>query len=286
MKIVILMLPVLALLLMGCGDKKTVESAPEIELERGSASYYSDSLAGNATASGERYNPDELVAAHREHPFGTVLRVARADNDERAVAVTVIDRGPQDKDHLIDLSRAAAQRLQMIDEGHVDVTIEVLRAPLEDPDPRPAAPAADPSPSNGTVVRRAPPPAVDRAAVAPAPAPSAPRPAPPPAARPRQTPQPASDSSSSYAGYISDRYQGGTTASGARYSKWQMTAAHANYPFGTEVEVTNLSNNKKVRVKIIDRGPKDANRINLSYAAAKEIGVYGEGLAKVRIRKL
>ena len=94
--------------------------------QRGLATYYADSLAGNKTASGEIYRPALLTAAHRKLPFGTKVRVVRLSNG-RSVVVTINDRGPfAGKGRIIDLSRAAAERLQMIRAGVVEVRIEVL----------------------------------------------------------------------------------------------------------------------------------------------------------------
>ncbi|NMC69457.1 MAG: septal ring lytic transglycosylase RlpA family protein, partial [Myxococcales bacterium] len=92
-------------------------------------SYYSDTLAGNPTASGEPYDPAALTAAHRTLPFGTRVRVTRLD-DERSVEVRINDRGPFGRrDRIIDLSRAAAERLGMIRAGVIRVRIEVLELP-------------------------------------------------------------------------------------------------------------------------------------------------------------
>jgi len=68
---------------------------------------------------------------------------------------------------------------------------------------------------------------------------------------------------------------------------YDMTAAHKTLPLGTEVMVTNLENNRSVKVMINDRGPFVKNRIiDLSYAAAKAIGMVGPGTAKVMIEVL
>lgn len=88
----------------------------------GVASYYADSLAGNATASGANYDPKKLTAAHKELSFGTSLRVVRAD-DGRSVNVTVNDRGPYSGGRIIDLSRAAAERIGLVQDGVTEVCI-------------------------------------------------------------------------------------------------------------------------------------------------------------------
>ncbi|AKF06802.1 septal ring lytic transglycosylase RlpA family protein [Sandaracinus amylolyticus] len=92
----------------------------------GAASYYHDSLAGRSTASGEPYDPTEYTAANRTLPFGTVLRIVRIDTG-RSVIVRVNDRGPFGRRRrLLDLSRAAAEELGMIERGVVRVRAEVL----------------------------------------------------------------------------------------------------------------------------------------------------------------
>ncbi len=94
--------------------------------QRGKASYYDDSFAGKRTASGEIYNPKKLTAAHRTLPFGTRVRVINLFND-KSVIVRINDRGPFIKSRIIDLSRAAAERLDMIENGVVEVFIEVIQ---------------------------------------------------------------------------------------------------------------------------------------------------------------
>ncbi len=87
------------------------------------------------------------------------------------------------------------------------------------------------------------------------------------------------------ASYYADSYEGKTTANGEVYRQSKITAAHKTLPFGTKVEVTNLSNNKSVVVRINDRGPYISGRIiDLTKAAAKEIDMVGAGVAKVKIR--
>ncbi len=82
-------------------------------------------------------------------------------------------------------------------------------------------------------------------------------------------------------------FHGKPTASGEIYNMYDMTAAHKTLPLGTEVMVTNLENNRSVRVTINDRGPFVKNRIiDLSYAAAKAIGMVGPGTAEVMIEVL
>jgi rare lipoprotein A len=92
----------------------------------GQASYYSDSLAGNHTANGERYDPGRMTAASRDLPFGSVVRVVRRDTGGQ-VLVRVNDRGPFGSKHrILDLSRAAARKLNMLGRGVAEVRAEVL----------------------------------------------------------------------------------------------------------------------------------------------------------------
>jgi len=75
------------------------------------------------------------------------------------------------------------------------------------------------------------------------------------------------------------------TASGERFNMNELTAAHRQLPFGTKLEVTNLSNDKKVIVRINDRGPFIKGRIlDLSFAAAKVLGFTKAGTAQISAR--
>ena len=93
--------------------------------EHGVASYYSDALAGETTASGEPYDPRAETCAHLTHPFGTRLEVTRRDTGAR-VECRVNDRGPYVEGRVVDLSRRLAERLDMIDEGIVEVRLRVV----------------------------------------------------------------------------------------------------------------------------------------------------------------
>jgi len=89
------------------------------------------------------------------------------------------------------------------------------------------------------------------------------------------------------ASWYGEKFQGKSTASGEAFDMYSYTAAHRTLPFGTILKVTNLSNSKSVNVRINDRGPFKENRIiDLSYQAAKEIGLVKEGVAKVSIEEL
>ena len=87
------------------------------------------------------------------------------------------------------------------------------------------------------------------------------------------------------ASWCGSKFHGKHTASGERYNMYAMTAAHKSLPIGTYVEVTRLQNGRSVTVRINDRGPFVPGRIiDLSYKAAKELGITKRGDASVRIR--
>lgn len=95
----------------------------------GTASWYGKRFHGRLTASGSRFDMNALTAAHPDLPFGTRLRVTHLDS-ERSVIVTVNDRGPFIKGRVIDLSRAAAEKLGFINNGLAEVRVEVLAKAL------------------------------------------------------------------------------------------------------------------------------------------------------------
>jgi rare lipoprotein A len=115
-----LLLGLLAVL-AGCS---TVDSGSGAT-ETGKASYYGDRHHGRKTASGERFDQHALTAAHRSLPFGTRVRVTNLSN-ERSVVVRINDRGPFVRGRIIDVSRAAAERLGMLRAGVVPVRVEQL----------------------------------------------------------------------------------------------------------------------------------------------------------------
>jgi rare lipoprotein A len=121
----------------GCGGRHTgARATPALapgEVELGTATFYSDGLAGHATASGEPYRPGALTAAHRTWPFGTIVRVTRLDREARPmgrpVVVRINDRGPYGAGRVIDLSGAAARQLRMTGAGVARVKLEVVELP-------------------------------------------------------------------------------------------------------------------------------------------------------------
>lgn len=105
------------LLVLGCAAKAPIET--------GKASWYGPGFAGNPTASGEPFRPSRRTAAHKTLPFGTVVRVTRTDTGE-SVRVVINDRGPYAAGRVIDLSRRAARKIDMIDAGVVPVQVKVV----------------------------------------------------------------------------------------------------------------------------------------------------------------
>jgi rare lipoprotein A len=86
------------------------------------------------------------------------------------------------------------------------------------------------------------------------------------------------------ASFYADKFEGIQTASGEKYRHKKLTGAHKTLPFGTKVRVTNLANEKTVEVTINDRGPYVEGRvIDLSKAAAEELGFLNNGIADVKV---
>ncbi len=87
--------------------------------------------------------------------------------------------------------------------------------------------------------------------------------------------------------FYSKRATGARTASGIRLHHDSMTCAHRTYPFGTMLRVRNLDNGKEVVVKVTDRGPFSRGRIiDLSWGAAKELGILSKGVAMVEVTRV
>lgn len=94
--------------------------------EEGLASWYGEPYHGRVAASGEVYDMEELTAAHRTLPFNTTVKVHRLDTGA-SVVVRINDRGPIPDDRIIDLSKAAARKLGMLEPGIVPVALQVVK---------------------------------------------------------------------------------------------------------------------------------------------------------------
>ncbi|MEC7120120.1 MAG: septal ring lytic transglycosylase RlpA family protein, partial [Pseudomonadota bacterium] len=92
---------------------------------------------------------------------------------------------------------------------------------------------------------------------------------------------------SGLASWYGRQFNGRPTASGERFDMHAMTAAHRSLPFNCYIRVTNQDNGKSVVVKVNDRGPFHGNRIlDLSYAAAQQIGIMNKGVGNVTIERI
>ena len=123
--------------LAGCAHKQRVSAPPAIPVrightETGIASWYGHPYDGRPSASGEIYNMDAMVAAHRTMPFGTWVRVYNLTNG-KTVEVRIIDRGPFVHGRIIDLSHAAAQAIDMLGPGTARVRLLVIKPPRTAP---------------------------------------------------------------------------------------------------------------------------------------------------------
>lgn len=117
----------LSLLGSACGGRHLPRDTPRLAdyTERGLASWYGKKFHGRRTANGERFDMHRPSAAHKTLPFGVSVRVTNLDNG-RKIVVRINDRGPFVEGRIIDLSKAAAKKLGMIEAGVVPVKIEVV----------------------------------------------------------------------------------------------------------------------------------------------------------------
>jgi peptidoglycan lytic transglycosylase len=99
-------------------------------VEQGEASWYGPGFDGRITASGKRYDEKELTAAHRSLPLGSEATVTNLENGKQ-VNVQINDRGPYAAGRKIDLSKAAADKLDILGDGTAPVRIEATKEQLE-----------------------------------------------------------------------------------------------------------------------------------------------------------
>ncbi|SFQ34995.1 septal ring lytic transglycosylase RlpA family protein [Hymenobacter arizonensis] len=116
----LLWIVVAATLLSACGSRNAFT-------QTGQGSYYADKFAGRKTTSGVPYRPGKMTAAHNTLPFGTRIKVTNVRNG-KSVKVTVNDRGPHVKGRIVDVSRKAARKLDLVDAGVVPVQLKVIKA--------------------------------------------------------------------------------------------------------------------------------------------------------------
>ncbi len=98
---------------------------PVFGMQEGLASWYGGKFNGRKTSSGEIFDTNDKTAAHRTLPFGAIVKVVNVENGKSTV-VKINDRGPFVEGRIIDLSRAAAQDLDMVAKGVARVSLEVL----------------------------------------------------------------------------------------------------------------------------------------------------------------
>jgi len=111
------------LLLSACGGDVLRPEGGVVSTEQGEATWYGEKHQGRRTASGETFDLAQLTAAHRTLPFGTRVRVVHLRSG-RSVIVRINDR--KGAGGLIDLSKAAAERIGLVREGRAQVRVEVL----------------------------------------------------------------------------------------------------------------------------------------------------------------
>ncbi|WP_374089662.1 septal ring lytic transglycosylase RlpA family protein [Methylomicrobium lacus] len=104
-------------------QEKGRSAAKSVHKEVGEASWYGPGFQGQETASGETFDQKEMTAAHPSLPMGTKATVTNLENDKKVV-VRINDRGPYAEERVIDLSRAAAKKLGMKEDGTSQVKIE------------------------------------------------------------------------------------------------------------------------------------------------------------------
>ena len=108
------------------GQTYRVRGTSKGYVETGMASWYGKKFHGRKTASGEVYDMEKFTAAHRTLPLGTYVKVKRTDGRGDSVVVKVNDRGPFVDNRILDLSKAGARQLDMLDEGVARVTVTAL----------------------------------------------------------------------------------------------------------------------------------------------------------------
>jgi rare lipoprotein A len=115
-----------SMVVSGCAGLTKGQADLDIGMkERGIASWYGDDFHGWVTASGEIYDMHTLTAAHRTLPLGTIVRVTNVVNG-RNVVIRINDRGPYVNGRILDLSYAAAKRLDMLHDGISAIQLEVV----------------------------------------------------------------------------------------------------------------------------------------------------------------
>jgi rare lipoprotein A len=111
-------------------QKKNYRKVPVVDTAVGHASFYADKFIGKKTASGEIFSQDKLTCAHNTYPFGSKVRVTNLKNG-KTVILKVNDRLHHRNPRLVDLTRAAASKLDFRKSGIIKVKIELIRSEKE-----------------------------------------------------------------------------------------------------------------------------------------------------------
>ena len=109
------------------GNAPTPDDSPKLrgEVAYGKASWYGSKFQGRKTSNGEKFNKNELTAAHKTLPFNTKVRVTNMVN-KKAVVVRINDRGPFRGNRIIDLSEKAAEKIDMKTVGTADIKMQII----------------------------------------------------------------------------------------------------------------------------------------------------------------
>ncbi len=107
------------------GAQKLSPEQPVVVIQRGEASWYGPGFQGKKMASGDSFDEAKLIAAHKTFPLGSKARVTNLKNGN-SVEVEITDRGPYTKGRIIDLSKAAAEKLGIVGAGTAPVQVELL----------------------------------------------------------------------------------------------------------------------------------------------------------------
>lgn len=118
----------------GCATTTQAPSLPAAEPMHGEASWYGQEFAGRTTANGEIFDPLLMTAAHRSLPFGTIVDVKNPATGQ-TVRVRINDRGPYVGNRLIDLTYAAAQQIGLVEPGHGEVDLKIVKVGRGDREP-------------------------------------------------------------------------------------------------------------------------------------------------------
>lgn len=128
MRVILIAGALLLMLQPTMGPALAERSKQNTYVERGDASWYGPGFHGEETASGALFDQSDLTAAHRRLPFGTMVTVTNLENGKQ-VKVEINDRGPHAEGRIIDLSKEAGRRLDIISGGTAEVRIEAATEP-------------------------------------------------------------------------------------------------------------------------------------------------------------